>query len=68
MSSTDDSQQDSLDKEQKSKVATLKHHTDGDTPGSSATYRILEVRNLFESKLVLDLVYLEIEGTFFPII
>lgn len=34
----DDGQQDALDQEQSSEV------TDGDFPGSSATYRILEVR------------------------
>lgn len=35
---SDDGQQDALDQEQSSEV------TDGDFPGSSATYRILEVR------------------------
>ncbi|XP_029912878.1 tRNA N(3)-cytidine methyltransferase METTL2 [Myripristis murdjan] len=39
---TDDSQRDSLDQGQSEEVTCLPH-TDGDFPGSSATYRILEV-------------------------
>lgn len=50
VSGTDDSQQGSLDQEQRREAAALSH-TDGDMPGSSATYRILEVRYSFESKL-----------------
>lgn len=42
---------DSLDQEQSREVAAVSH-TDVDTPGSSATYRILEVRDSFESKSV----------------
>nr|XP_033501684.1 tRNA N(3)-methylcytidine methyltransferase METTL2 isoform X2 [Epinephelus lanceolatus] len=42
VSGTDESQQDSLDQEQRREAAALSH-SDGDIPGSSATYRILEV-------------------------
>lgn len=41
---TDASQQDCLDQEQSREVAAVSH-TDDDIPGSSATYRILEVRD-----------------------
>ena len=47
VSGTDDGQQDP---EQREEVAALSD-TDGDVPGSSASYRILEVRDAFESKL-----------------
>lgn len=47
VSGTEDSQQD---QEQRREVAALSH-ADADVPGSSATYRILEVRGSFESKL-----------------
>lgn len=50
VSGTDESQQDSLDQEQRREAAALSH-SDGDIPGSSATYRILEVRDTFVSKL-----------------
>lgn len=45
VSSTDDVQQNSVDREQCSEAAAQPPHTDGDFPGSSATYRILEVRD-----------------------
>lgn len=45
-----ESQQNSQDGEQSGEHAALSH-TDGDFPGSSATYRILEVRQHNESKL-----------------
>lgn len=48
---TDAGQQDTLDQEQSREVA-VPPHTDGDFPGSSATYRILEVRDEFESNLL----------------
>lgn len=51
VSATDDSQQDCLDQEQ-SRGAAAVSHTDDDIPGSSATYRILEVRGSFQGELV----------------
>lgn len=50
VSGTDDSQQGSLNQEQRTEVAAMSH-TDGGIPGFSATYRILEVRGSFESWL-----------------
>lgn len=50
VSGTDDGQQESLDQEQRREDAALSQ-ADGDVPGSSATYRILEVRETFEGKL-----------------
>lgn len=44
VSGTDDVQQNSVDQEQ-CREAAAPPHTDGDFPGSSATYRILEVRD-----------------------
>lgn len=44
VSGADDSQQDSLEREQRIDVAALSL-TDDDASGSSATYRILEVRD-----------------------
>lgn len=49
-SGTDGGPQGGLDQEQSRDVAALPH-TDGDFPGSSATYRILEVRDTFNHKL-----------------
>lgn len=49
ISGTHDVQHNSLGQEQCRETAAPPH-TDGDFPGSSATYRILEVRDEFESK------------------
>lgn len=50
VSGTDSDQQDGLDQEQ-SRDAATQPQTDGDAPGSSASYRILEVRYSWEINL-----------------
>lgn len=54
VSATDEGRPDCPDQEQSRQVAAVSH-TDVDTPGSSATYRILEVRDSSESRLNLFL-------------